>query len=132
MRMKRWALLAMTLALAGCVNGGMPQLLHPEASHRASDAVRATFFPDADMMRIGVYYYPEAWPHEQWARDIANIKKLNMEFVHMGEFAWEKMEPEEGKFDFAWLDECVDLCAKNGLKVVLCTPSPAPPVWLSK
>src|ERR1017187_927969 len=89
-------------------------------------------FPQSDLMRIGVYYYPEAWPSNQWARDIANIKKLNLEFVHMGEFAWAFMEPEEGKFDFAWLDRNIQLCADQGLKVVLCTPSPTPPVWLSE
>src|SRR6516162_11097087 len=76
-------------------------------------------FPQADLMRIGVYYYPEAWPTNQWARDIANIKKLNLEFVHMGEFAWAFMEPEEGKFDFGWLDKVVKMCGDQGLKVVL-------------
>src|ERR1035437_2312146 len=76
-------------------------------------------FSRADLMRIGVYYYPEAWPSNQWARDIANIKKLNLEFVHMGEFAWAFMEPEEGKFDFEWLDRNIQLCAEQGLKVVL-------------
>jgi len=90
-----------------------------------------TFFPDADMMRIGVYYYPEAWPPEQWPRDIANIRKLNLEFVHMGEFAWAFMEPQEGHFDFDWLEKNVQLCADQGLKVVLCTPSATPPVWLT-
>jgi beta-galactosidase len=99
------------------------------ATHAATNAPA---FPQADLMRIGVYYYPEAWPSNQWARDIGNIKKLNMEFVHMGEFAWAFMEPTEGKFDFAWLDRNIQLCADQGLKVVLCTPSPAPPVWLSE
>ncbi len=89
-------------------------------------------FPQSDLMRIGVYYYPEAWPTNQWARDIANIKKLNLEFVHMGEFAWAFMEPTEGKFDFDWLERNVQLCAEQGLKVILCTPSPTPPVWLSE
>ena len=89
-------------------------------------------FPKADLMRIGAYYYPEAWPSNQWARDIANIKKLNLEFVHMGEFAWAFMEPEEGRFDFDWLERNVQLCADQGLKVVLCTPSPTPPVWLAE
>ena len=89
-------------------------------------------FPQADLMRIGVYYYPEAWPQSQWERDISNIKKLNLEFVHMGEFAWTFMEPKEGQYDFTWLDQAVKLCADKGLKVVLCTPSPTPPVWLAK
>ncbi|HYG21901.1 MAG TPA: beta-galactosidase [Verrucomicrobiae bacterium] len=90
------------------------------------------FFPQRDLMQIGVYYYPEAWPSNQWARDISNMKKLNLEFVHMGEFAWAFMEPAEGKFDFDWLERNVQLCAEQGLKVILCTPSPAPPVWLSE
>jgi beta-galactosidase len=88
--------------------------------------------PLAGMMRVGVYYYPEAWPSNQWARDIANIQKLDLEFVHMGEFAWAFMEPEEGKFDFDWLEQNVKLCADHGLKVILCTPSPTPPVWLTQ
>ncbi len=121
---------ALALALAAC--SMTPPLIVPPASSRAADGVRDGFFPKADMMRIGVYYYPTAWPESEWARDFANIKKLNLEYVHMGEFDWAFMEPEEGKFDFSWLDKCVDLATKNGLKVVLCTPSPAPPVWLAK
>ncbi len=89
-------------------------------------------FAPADLMNLGVYYYPEAWPQEDWARDFANIRKLRMEFVHIGEFAWAFMEPEEGRFDFAWLDKAVELAAAQGLKVVLCTPSPTPPVWLTE
>ena len=88
------------------------------------------WFPAKDMMTAGVYYYPEAWPKEQWPRDIANIKRLGFEFVHMGEFAWAFMEPEEGRFDFGWLEENVRLAAARGLKVVLCTPSATPPAWL--
>jgi beta-galactosidase len=90
------------------------------------------FFNPAEMMTVGVYYYPEAWPESQWARDIANIKKLGMEYIHMGEFAWGFMEPEEGKFDFDWLEKNVRFAADNGLKVILCTPSPTPPIWLSR
>jgi len=81
-------------------------------------------------MRVGVYYYPEAWPSNQWSRDIANIKDLGLEFVHMGEFAWAVMEPEEGRFNLDWLERNVQLCAERGLKVVLCTPSATPPAWL--
>jgi beta-galactosidase len=89
-------------------------------------------FPPADLMNIGVYYYPEAWPAAQWPRDMANIKKLGMEFVHMGEFAWAFMEPKPDTFDFAWLDKNIELAAAQGLKVVLCTPTPAPPIWLTE
>ncbi len=88
------------------------------------------FFPKADWMTPGIYYYPEHWKENQWERDIKKMKELGFEFVHMSEFAWAKMEPEEGKYDFTWLDKCVSLADKNGMKVVLCTPSPCPPAWL--
>ena len=98
----------------------------------AQTAAPAYTFPPADLMNIGVYYYPEAWPATQWSRDMANIKQLGMEFVHMGEFSWAFMEPTEGTFDFSWLDKNIELAAARGLKVVLCTPTPAPPVWLTQ
>jgi beta-galactosidase len=91
-----------------------------------------TWFPPEQLMTIGVYYYPEAWPESQWERDIANIKKLGFEYIHMGEFAWAFMEPQEGRYEFSWLDKNVALAKKYGLKVVLCTPSATPPAWLSR
>jgi beta-galactosidase len=90
------------------------------------------WFPKEQMMTIGVYYYPEAWPEAQWERDISNIKKFGFEYIHLAEFAWAFMEPEEGRFEFGWLDRAVELAQKNGLKVVLCTPTATPPAWLAK
>lgn len=104
----------------------------PAIAREAPMAQSRSFFPDRDMMTVGVYYYPEAWPRGQWARDFANIRKHGFEFVHMGEFAWAFMEPEDGRFDFAWLDEAVRLAAAQGLKVVLCTPTATPPAWLAR
>ena len=63
---------------------------------------------------------------------MANMRKLGMEFVHMGEFAWAFMEPEEGKYQFDWLEKNVALAAQNGMKVILCTPTATPPIWLSR
>ena len=96
----------------------------------AADAQR--FFPKADLMKIGVYYYPEHWPASQWERDFKNMAGLGFEFTHFGEFAWAFLEPSEGKFDFVWLDRAVDLAAKNGLKIILCTPTPCPPAWMGE
>ena len=83
-------------------------------------------------MPIGAYYYPEHWSDTQWERDLKLMSELGFEFTHMAEFAWAKIEPEEGKFDFTWLDKNVELAAKYGLKVVMCTPSPCPPAWLTQ
>ena len=90
------------------------------------------FFSKPDLMQIGVYYYPEQWPREQWERDLKNIKKFGFEFTHFAEFAWTYMEPEEGKYDFKWLDDALAIAEKEGLKVILCTPTPTPPAWMGE
>jgi beta-galactosidase len=89
-----------------------------------------SFFPKADLMKIGVYYYPEQWPREQWSRDFKNIAGYGFEFTHLAEFSWTFLEPKEGVYDFSWLDEAIDLAAKAGLKVILCTPTLCPPAWM--
>ncbi len=90
----------------------------------------AKYFLPKNIMTTGVYYYPEAWPENQWERDMKNIAALGFEYVHMGEFAWAFMEPTEGNYQWAWLDKNIALAEKNGMKVLLCTPSPCPPAWL--
>ncbi|NRB47169.1 MAG: beta-galactosidase [Saprospiraceae bacterium] len=80
---------------------------------------------------IGVYYYPEHWPEDQWERDIKRMAELGFEFIHLAEFAWSQLEPVEGQYEFDWLDKVVDLAAENQLKVIMCTPSPCVPAWLS-
>lgn len=89
------------------------------------------FFPKEDLMSVGVYYYPEHWSADQWERDLKNIADHGFEFIHMAEFAWAQLEPTEGNFDFSWLDKVINIAAQNNLKVILGTPSPCPPTWLS-
>jgi beta-galactosidase len=66
------------------------------------------------------------------AEDLEKMADLGFEFTHLGEFAWAKMEPEEGKYEFAWLDKTIELAAANGMKVIMCTPTPTPPAWLTQ
>lgn len=107
-----------------------PSPASPQDRPISADAQR--FFPKADLMKIGVYYYPEQWPESQWARDLGKMAEMGFEFTHFGEFAWAQMEPSAGTFDFAWLDRALDLAARAGLKVILCTPTPCPPAWLGE
>lgn len=58
------------------------------------------------------------------------MKAMGLSVVRIAEFAWSRMEPAEGRFDFAWLDEAVQTLADAGLHVVLGTPTAAPPTWL--
>ncbi|AXP81757.1 Beta-galactosidase BgaA [Mariniflexile rhizosphaerae] len=88
------------------------------------------FFPAKDLTTVGVYYYPEHWHPDQWERDLKNIAEMGYEFTHFGEFAWAQLEPEEGRYDFKWLDTALELAAKYKLKVIMCTSTATPPVWL--
>lgn len=88
------------------------------------------FFPAKDLTSVGVYYYPEHWDSTQWERDFQNMAKMGFEFTHFAEFAWAQLEPEEGKYDFSWLDRSLQLAAKYNLKVIMCTSTATPPVWL--
>lgn len=83
-------------------------------------------------MKIGTYYYPDQWPRDQWARDLDNIKKMGLQLVHVGEFAWGTIEPAEDRFELDWLDEVLRLCQERGLDVILCTPTAIIPVWLAE
>ena len=91
-----------------------------------------TWFNDKDLTLTGGYYYPEHWDESQWERDLKQMHELGFEFTHFAEFAWAQLEPQEGVYDFSWLDRAVALAAKYDLKVVMCTSTATPPVWLSR
>ncbi len=81
-------------------------------------------------MRLGVCYYPEQWPRERWADDARAMREMGLSTVRIAEFAWSRMEPSEGRFDWEWLDAAIETLAAQGLQVILGTPTAAPPQWL--
>jgi beta-galactosidase len=81
-------------------------------------------------MHLGVCYYPEHWPESMWADDAARMKALGIERVRIAEFAWSRIEPAPGEYQWGWLDRAIDVLAEAGLKVVMCTPTATPPKWL--
>lgn len=83
-------------------------------------------------MKFGVCYYPEHWPEARWAEDARLMRDAGLEIVRIGEFAWAKMEPMNGRYDWSWLDRAIDTLAGAGLQIVLGTPTATPPVWLSQ
>ena len=79
---------------------------------------------------LGVCYYPEHWPETQWAGDAARMAETGITWVRIGEFAWSRMEPEPGRFDWGWLDRAIGTLGAAGLQVVLGTPTATPPRWM--
>ncbi len=79
---------------------------------------------------LGVCYYPEHWPETQWAEDAARMAALGLTWVRIGEFAWSRIEPTPGTFDWGWLDRAILTLGAAGLQVVLGTPTATPPRWM--
>ena len=81
-------------------------------------------------MKLGVCYYPEQWDESMWAADARRMVETGLSVVRIGEFAWSLIEPQAGRFEWAWLDRAIATLADAGLQIVLCTPTAAPPIWL--
>ena len=78
---------------------------------------------------FGGDYSPEQWPREVQEEDTALMREAGVNLVSVGIFAWALIETSEGVFDFAWLDELLDLLHDNGISVDLGTPTASPPAW---
>ena len=79
---------------------------------------------------LGTCYYPEHWPAEQWSADAAKMVELGLTWVRIGEFAWSRLEPQADVFEWAWLDQAIEVLGQAGLKVILGTPTATPPRWM--
>jgi beta-galactosidase len=79
---------------------------------------------------LGVCYYPEQWPEAMWSRDAARMASLGLKEVRIGEFAWSRIEPDPGRFEWDWLDRAIAVLGEAGLDVMLGTPTATPPKWL--
>ncbi len=83
-------------------------------------------------MYVGVDYYPEHWPRKRWSTDARLMRKAGFNVVRLAEFAWVFMEPQEGRFEFAWLDEALDVLRRHGVSAILCTPTAVMPAWVAR
>lgn len=81
-------------------------------------------------VQMGVDYYPEHWDPHLWEQDAKLMADSGVRIVRVGEFAWSRMEPADGQFEWSWLDQALDTLHRNGLQVVIGTPTMTPPHWL--
>jgi beta-galactosidase len=103
---------------------------------RAQNPAAPAAGPNLDFPTVlyGAAYYNEYMPGDQAARldkDVALMKAAGLNVVRMGESTWSLWEPEDGQFDYAWMDRIVDAMGKAGIKVILGTPTYSVPAWMA-
>jgi beta-galactosidase len=104
-----------------------------QAARAAGDAPNqqaATSVPQLPEILYGAAYYHEYEPTERLDQDVAMMKAAGLNVVRMGESTWSLWEPEDGHFEYAWMDRVVDAMAKAGIKVIMGTPTYSIPTWL--
>ncbi|MCM3784836.1 beta-galactosidase [Neobacillus mesonae] len=82
-------------------------------------------------LQVGVDYYPEQWDETLWEQDAALMQQTGVKIIRVAEFAWSRLEPRDGQFDFAWLDRAIDIFHRHDMQVVIGTPTNTPPRWLT-
>jgi beta-galactosidase len=91
-----------------------------------------TQLPGQNAILMGTAWYPEQWPESRWEEDLRLMEATDLKVVRIAEFAWSRMEPSEGHYDFDWLERAIDLAAKHHIVSVLGTPTATPPAWLTQ
>ena len=85
----------------------------------------------APRISFGADYNPDQWPREVWDEDVRLMKVAGVDVVSVAIFSWAKLQPGPDTWDFAWLDELIDLLHANGIGVDLATATASPPPWLT-
>jgi beta-galactosidase len=90
--------------------------------------------PGLSALWHGGDYNPDQWLDrpEVIDEDFRLFPLAGVNVVSIGIFAWTRLEPEDGRYDFAWLDSIMDRLAKAGMKAALATPTGARPAWMSQ
>jgi beta-galactosidase len=95
---------------------------------QAADQTGAS--PVSQQIEYGADYYAEDWPAERVEIDAQLMRQAKFRTVRLADTNWERLQPEEGRYDFAWLDRVIEILNRHGIRAVLCTSSYVPPAWL--
>ncbi|GIF16225.1 beta-galactosidase [Actinoplanes teichomyceticus] len=80
---------------------------------------------------LGCDYNPEQWTPDVWREDVALMREAGVDLVAVNIFGWSDLEPAPGRYEFAALDEVVELLHANGIRLNLGTGTSSPPPWLT-
>jgi beta-galactosidase len=88
--------------------------------------------PELPTILYGTAYYHEYMPYERLDKDVAMMKAAGFNVVRLGESTWSLWEPEDGRFEYAWMDRVIDAMGKAGIKVIMGTPTYSIPAWMAR
>lgn len=87
--------------------------------------------PSFDTPLYGAAYYCEYTPTDRLDEDIRLMKEAGLTVVRVGESTWSLFEPQDGHFEFDWMDRILDRMYEAGIKVILGTPTYSIPAWMA-
>ena len=108
-------------------------LLLAIAASRAPAAPPARFSPaNMDTFLYGAAFYEEYMPEDRLDRDVQLMQQAGLNVVRVGESTWSLWEPQNGHFEFAWMDRIVQRLAQAHIRVIMGTPTYSIPPWMFK
>jgi hypothetical protein len=104
-----------------------------QANQSQKEATVMTFTPRFPRFLHGGDYNPDQWlaSPEVLDKDIELMHAAHVNCVSVGIFSWTLLEPEEGRYDFVWLDEVIGPAVGGRDPRDPATPSGARPAWMA-
>jgi beta-galactosidase len=81
---------------------------------------------------FGVAYYDEYTPVDRVEEDARMMKQAGITVVRIAESTWGTLERQPGVFDFSSIDRTLAAMHRQGIKVIVGTPTYAVPTWLAR
>lgn len=79
---------------------------------------------------FGGDYNPDQWSEETWDDDVCLMEKAGVNTVALAIFSWDRIQPQENRWDFGWLDRIIDKLGKAGIATDLASATATAPLWL--
>ena len=79
---------------------------------------------------FGGDYNPDQWSEETWDDDVRLMKKAGVNTVALAIFSWDRIQPQENRWDVGWLDRIIDKLGKAGIATDLASATATAPLWL--
>lgn len=79
---------------------------------------------------FGGDYNPDQWSEETWDDDVRLMKKAGVNTVALAIFSWDRIQPQENRWDFGWLDRIIEKLGKAGIATDLASATATAPLWL--